>query len=89
MFWMRNKENNFPISTLIWRPDLLSFSLCNCKITSGTEPRNLAIEHFIKRKLVDSNFDRGWDAHLGTVIMSLSIAQTKMRLYLGNSFQSL
>ena len=21
MFWMRNKENNFPIHTLIWRPD--------------------------------------------------------------------
>ena len=21
MFWMRNKENNFPIRTLIWRPD--------------------------------------------------------------------
>ena len=21
MFWMRNKENNFPIPTLIWRPD--------------------------------------------------------------------
>ena len=20
MFWMRNKENNFPIRTLIWRP---------------------------------------------------------------------
>ena len=20
MFWMRNKENNFPIHTLIWRP---------------------------------------------------------------------
>ena len=20
MFWMRNKENNFPIPTLIWRP---------------------------------------------------------------------
>ena len=20
MFWMRNKENNFPICTLIWRP---------------------------------------------------------------------
>ena len=24
MFWMRNKENNFPIRTLIWRPVLLS-----------------------------------------------------------------
>ena len=22
MFWMRNKENNFPIRTLIWRPEL-------------------------------------------------------------------
>ena len=22
MFWMKNKENNFPISTLIWRPVL-------------------------------------------------------------------
>ena len=22
MFWMRNKENNFPIRTLIWRPNL-------------------------------------------------------------------
>ena len=21
MFWMRNKENKFPIHTLIWRPD--------------------------------------------------------------------
>ena len=21
MFWMRNEENNFPIRTLIWRPD--------------------------------------------------------------------
>ena len=21
MFWMRNKENNFPIRTLVWRPD--------------------------------------------------------------------
>ena len=21
MFWMRNKENNFPIHTLIWRPE--------------------------------------------------------------------
>ena len=21
MFWMRNKENNFPICTLIWRPE--------------------------------------------------------------------
>ena len=23
MFWMRNKENDFPIHTLIWRPDLV------------------------------------------------------------------
>ena len=23
MFWMRNKENNFPIRTLIWRPELV------------------------------------------------------------------
>ena len=23
MFWVRNKENNFPIRTLIWRPDPL------------------------------------------------------------------
>ena len=22
MFWIRNKENNFPICTLIWRPGL-------------------------------------------------------------------
>ena len=26
MFWMRNKENKFPIGTLIWRPDY-AFSL--------------------------------------------------------------
>ena len=24
MFWMRNKENNFPISTLIWRPAIFN-----------------------------------------------------------------
>ena len=24
MFWMRNKENSFPIRTLIWRPNLSS-----------------------------------------------------------------
>ena len=23
MFWIRNKENNFPIHTLIWRPGLI------------------------------------------------------------------
>ena len=23
MFWMRNKENIFPIRTLIWRPDFV------------------------------------------------------------------
>ena len=23
MFWMRNKENNFPIRTLIWRPEVI------------------------------------------------------------------
>ena len=22
MFWMRNKENKFPIHTLIWRPEI-------------------------------------------------------------------
>ena len=26
MFWMRNKENNFPIRTLIWRPDTVPLS---------------------------------------------------------------
>ena len=25
MFWMRNKENKFPMPTLIWRPDLCVF----------------------------------------------------------------
>ena len=24
MFWMRNKENGFPIHTLIWRPEKVS-----------------------------------------------------------------
>ena len=24
MFWMRNKGNNFPIRTLIWRPENVS-----------------------------------------------------------------
>ena len=23
LFWLRNKENNFPIHTLIWWPDML------------------------------------------------------------------
>ena len=27
MFWMRNKENNFPIHTLIWRPAFYSSSI--------------------------------------------------------------
>ena len=26
MFWMRNKENNFPIRTLIWRPALITIA---------------------------------------------------------------
>ena len=27
MFWMRNKKNNFPICTLIWRPALISLPI--------------------------------------------------------------
>ena len=31
MFWMRNKENNFPICSLIWRPDQIACILApNC-----------------------------------------------------------
>ena len=31
MFWMRNKDNSFPISTLIWRPvDLLKAEAMSC-----------------------------------------------------------
>ena len=26
MFWMRNKENSFPICALIWRPDKVQFN---------------------------------------------------------------
>ena len=49
MFWMRNKENNFPIYILIWRPA----SLENCvdplerlKIRSSYTINVLKFEHF-------------------------------------------
>ena len=32
MCWMRNKENNFPIRTLIWRPGVMGYSLIPNKI---------------------------------------------------------
>ena len=43
MFWLRNIKNNFPVRTLIWRPDLLKtisavsahallFLSCNCYV---------------------------------------------------------
>ena len=39
MFWMRNKENSFPIHTLIWRPEYLHFAslvmTCCLLITFG------------------------------------------------------
>ena len=28
MFWMRNKENIFPIGTLVWRPEIRLSTLC-------------------------------------------------------------
>ena len=34
MFWMRNKENNFPIGTLIWRPDRIKFCSTAQKLAS-------------------------------------------------------
>ena len=35
MFCMRNKENSFPIHTLIWRPDNGHRSLCPLSMTSA------------------------------------------------------
>ena len=35
MFWMRNKENNFPIHTLIWRPEWLHMK-CRFQIADVT-----------------------------------------------------
>ena len=48
MFWLRNKKNNFPLHTLIWRP-VRSF-LCMTHVDSGgVSTRNvcLAIQIFI------------------------------------------
>ena len=48
MFWMRNKENNFPIRTLIWRPDYISENQASMLVsTTDSNPnkkRKLEIE---------------------------------------------
>ena len=40
MFWMRNKENNFPIRTLIWRPGVIGYSLIPNKIVLLSQENN-------------------------------------------------
>ena len=42
MFWLSNKENSFPIRTLIWRP----VSHHNCKLSYNTEPGQATINPF-------------------------------------------
>ena len=34
MFWLRNKKNNFPVRTLIWRPVTLVVDCGNCQSVS-------------------------------------------------------
>ena len=48
MFWMRNKENSFPIGTLIWRP------VCVCVCVSSEGPGET--KHMLK-------LIRAFDAH--------------------------
>ena len=38
MFWMRNKENNFPIRTLIWSPELVVYDCLYVLITACYTP---------------------------------------------------
>ena len=46
MFWMRNKENNFPKRTLIWRPDMTYFSMRGSrKYGQGGGPENFFYGH--------------------------------------------
>ena len=43
MFWMRNKENSFPIHTLIWMPGNALFQFLMFKMTQGRGSREVII----------------------------------------------
>ena len=47
MFWMRNKENSFPIHTLIWRSDVL-FSLFQSLNTAMIFKINISLFFFAR-----------------------------------------
>ena len=38
MVWMRNKESNFPIHSLIWRPECIKFYCTNLNIKHSSLP---------------------------------------------------
>ena len=42
MFWMENEENNFPIRTLIWGPDLIKMKKVNKQCLLDT-PRTVRV----------------------------------------------
>ena len=50
MFWMRNKENSFPIRILIWRPGvkvrIISFHTCHNIMR--VKPRSIALFNTLK-----------------------------------------
>ena len=40
MFWLRNKENNFPLHTLIWWRAYIGIDICFGKFVKQTLPQN-------------------------------------------------
>ena len=67
MFWLRNKNNNFQIRTLIWRPDCMnSFILLNTEYGNGDHLHILLlkVEQDGTLEISGLNFDENCRFHI-------------------------
>ena len=54
MFWMRNKENNFPIRTHIWRPAAGNVDMVNGSVVRLLDYHNRSSKIIGQEVLIDN-----------------------------------